>query len=161
MSIGTKDNIESFNILFDHIYKENKEAKEISFKLLDVAHTWDDLVDGDKSVTASVVNRAFMSCVFELQRYPLWFQAGLDHHVLNCYFRWRDASNLEADPNTSDDDLIKCYMLRAGLYDLFVIIAYHLYGDEWAEEIGPIVRKFYGESPQEYLSEIRACQTQP
>ncbi len=155
MSIGTSEEISSFNALFDEIYKGDVGAKELSFKLLDVAHTWDDLVDGDKSVEASVVNRAFMQSIFELQQSPLWFQAGLNFHVLNCYLRWRDATNMEADKDTSDDDLLKCYMLRAGLYDIFVIIAYYLHGDGWAEEIGPKVRKFYGEKPHEYLEEMR------
>lgn len=155
MSIGSSEHITSFELLFDHIYKGDAGAKEVSFKILDVAHTWDDLVDGDKSVTASVVNRAFIQSIFELQRYPIWFTAGLDHHVLNCYLRWRDATNMELDKKSSDDDLAKCWMLRAGLYDIFVIIAYHLHGDEWAEQIGPDVRRFYGEKLRDYIEELK------
>jgi len=146
-------NVDKLKEGLDYIYKGNQEALEISMRLLEVASVWDDLVDGDK-VEPNKVNSAFVSLGFELQRYQLWHSAGLSHHVLNCYLRWRDATNIEIGENT-DNDLHKCYMLRAGLYDLFVIIAYYLYGDEWACEIGPTVRRFYGETLEEYMQEMK------
>lgn len=149
-----QEHIESFSILFDHIYKGDKNAAQLSFKLLDISHVWDDLVDGDP-VSPDKINSTFLACLFELQQNPLWFPAGLNFHVLNVYLRWRDANSIEADKSASDDDLLKCYMLRAGIYDLFVVIAYYLYGDDWAKEVGPIVRKHYGEKPADYLLEMR------
>lgn len=151
----TKDHIEAFNILFDEIYQGNQEAKELSFKILELAHTWDDLIDKDKQVTDEAINKAFMIAMFELSQYPLWRTAGLDHHMVNVYLRWRDATRIENDKSSSDDDLIKCYMLRAGFYDIFVIIAFHLFGLEWCDKVGVKVRKFYGEKPMQFLEEIR------
>lgn len=150
----TEDHIASFGSLFDFIYKGNKDASELSFKILHMLHTWDDLIDKDKEVSDFDINKAFLTGVFELQRYPIWFSAGLDHHLLNTYLRWRDATEMETK-DASDDDLNKCYMLRAGLYDIFVIIAFHMYGHEWASEIGPKVRRFYGEKLEEFKKEVR------
>ena len=53
-------------------------------------------------------------------------------------------------------DLEKTYMLRAGLYDMFSLIAYHLFGDTWAKEIGPDVRKLYGETLDDLRREFNA-----
>lgn len=144
---------EAFDVLFDHIYQGHTEAKRLSFMLLDVAHIWDDLVDRDKPVDNVQIDRAFLAALIHLPRHPLWFPAGLDHHVLNVFLRWRDATYLETH-TPSEDDLNKAYMLRAGLYDVFVIIAHFLYGDAWAREIGPMVRQFYGETLAAYRGEF-------
>lgn len=147
----------SFEILFEHIYKGNKQAKDLSFKLLEIAHTWDDLIDKDKHVADEQINNAFIMSIFEIQNNPLWFQCGLNHQILNVFLRWQDSNAIESDKKSTDDDLIKCYMLRAGIYDVFVIIAYFLHGNKWAKEIGPIVRKSYGEKPKEFLKEVRSA----
>lgn len=149
------DHKSAFNDLFKVIYKDDEDAIRISLLLVEVADIWDDLVDRDKDVPSSLIDKAFVSALFELQRYPLWFNAGLQHHVLNVYLRWRDATAIETDSNATDDDLNKCYMLRAGLYDIFVVIAYHLFGDDYAREVGPVVRRFYGETLKDYKEEMR------
>lgn len=146
--------LEAFDILFDEIYQKNDLAKALSFQLIEVSQTWDDLYDKDKEVSGDQVNSAFVKSIVEMQLNPLWVQCGMSYHVLNVYLRWRDASKIE-ESSPSDDDLNKCYMLRAGMYDLFVILAYHLYGDEWAMKIGPRVRRFYGETLKEYKEEMR------
>lgn len=155
-----KEHLESFDKLFDYIYQGNQQAKDISFNLLEIAHTWDDLVDKDKVLTDEEINTAFVLSIFEIQNNPLWFQCGLNHHVLNVFLRWQDANRMEKDKDSTDDDLIKCYMLRAGIYDIFVVIAYSLFGLKWANEIGVTVRKFYGEKPKKFIEEIRQCQIQ-
>lgn len=147
--------MKEFADFFRYIYKGDKGAIHISNMLLNIAHTWDDIIDKDKPVSDKSVNQAFREAVFEIQQNPLWHQCGLSHHVLNCYLRWRDANTIEKSKEMTDNDLHKCYMLRAGIYDVFVIIAYYLYGDEWVEEVGPVVRRFYGETLEEYMTEMR------
>ncbi len=146
--------IEVFEELFNLIYKGHPEAVKLSFDLLQLAHTWDDLVDGDKEVSGDEANTAFVACLFTIPSSPLW---GLDMqaNLLNVYLRWQDANTLEADKNSSDDDLAKAWLLRAGLYDLFVLLAAKLYGLTWAKEIGPIVRKAYGETLSAFTQEIK------
>lgn len=157
--IGTEDHIRSFDALFDFIYKGNEEAKKLSFDVLHVLHTWDDVADKDP-VEEKDINKAFLLTFFEFQNNNIWVSCGLNHHLLNVFLRWRDANVIEQDLDASDDDLAKSYMLRAGLYDLFVIISYYLHGDEWAAKIGPYVRKFYGETYLGYVEEMRSCQIQ-
>ena len=149
-----ESHFDSFGKLFDYIYKGDESAKSISLELVSVANKWDDLVDGDH-VSIDDINKTFISCLFGMQQNPLWLHCGLNHQVLNCFLRWRDANTMESDKSSTDEDLTKCYMLRAGIYDLFVIIAYHLFGDEWAAEIGPVVRRYYGETPKEFIEEVR------
>lgn len=146
---------ESFRELFDYIFKGDQDAIDVCCLLVDIADTWDDIVDKDKPVSAQAVDKAFVGALFELQRRPIWFNAGLSYHVLNAFLKWRDANDIETNPLSTDDDLAKSYMLRAGLYDIFVLVAYHLHGDEWAREIGPGVRKFYAETLKDYIEEMR------
>ena len=145
---------DSFEELFDLIYKGHEEATRLSFDLLQLAHTWDDLVDGDKEVSGDEANSAFLACLFTVPSSPLW-GVDMQANLLNVYLRWQDANSIEQAKDSSDDDLAKAWMLRAGLYDLFVLIATKLHGIMWAKEIGPIVRKCYGETLANFIKEIR------
>ncbi len=149
-----EDHFKSFELLFGEIYQGNVAACAVSMKLVKIANTWDDLIDRDP-VTNDEINKCFVASIFEVQNSPLWFQCGLNHHVLNCYLRWRDANTIEGSIDSTDNDLHKCYMLRAGIYDIFVIIAFHLFGDEWAKNIGPVVRRFYSETLNDYIEEMK------
>lgn len=148
------EHLQAFDELFNEIYKGNEQAKQLSFDLIQVSQTWDDLIDKDIEVSDDQINSAFIKSIFEMQANPLWHQMGMAYHVLNVYLRWRDATIIERSQH-SDDDLNKCYMLRAGMYDLFVLIAYFLFGDEWAKIAGPVVRRFYGETLEDYKKEIK------
>ena len=149
---------EAFNVLFNHIYKEDEKAISLSMRLVEIAHVWDDLVDGDKVSTANI-NKAFIDSIFTLQAHEYWFPMGLNHQVLNVFLRWQDATTIENDPNKTEQDLEKTFMLRAGIYDIFSVIAYYLHGNEWALEVGPTIRRFYAETFKT-LKEEFPCQTQ-
>jgi hypothetical protein len=151
-----KVSLESFRAFFEEIFKGDLASIKFCLDLLEVAHVWDDLVDKDNRLTSGEINRVFITAIFGLQNYPLWFSAGLNHLVLNSFLKWRDANEIENNPLSSDDDLSKSYMLRAGLYDVFAVIAYHLYGDEWAREVGPKIRLLYGEKLKDYILEMRS-----
>jgi len=140
--------------LFNQIYKADKYAINLSTLLLDIAHTWDDLIDKDKPVADEQINRAFLSATVDLTMNPLW-DKHLASNLLNVYFRWSDANSIERDCSSTDDDLAKAWMLRAGLYDMFVLIAHKLYGRTWAEQVGPIIRKYYGETLIGFIEEVR------
>lgn len=140
--------------LFTYLYQGREDAKAISFEILDLVHIWDDLYDQDKDVSPEQVNQAFFSAIYGLQTNPVWQQCALGAHMLNVVLRWKDANVLEREKK-SDDDLNKAYMLRAGVHDLFLIIAFHFFGMEWAEKVGPVLRRFYAETLDEYLEEMR------
>ena len=150
-----KSHIEAFKGLFNNIYKGHQESIDFSLTLLETAHAWDDIFDKDLELGGDSIYKALLNSVFRLSEYSLWDSAGLKHHVLSCFLQWRDANTIEGCSSSSDDDLNKCYMLRAGIYDIFVIIAFHLHGDEWSANVGPLVRTFYGEKLPEYIKEMR------
>ena len=147
---------QAFDALFECIYKGDKDAKALSFEILELVHIWDDLYDKDRDVPPEEVNKAFFSAIYGLQSNRMYQACNLGVHMLNVILRWQDANVLECE-NKIDDDLNKAYMLRAGVYDLFPVIAYHIHGMEWAQHIGPAVRRFYGETLNEFKKEVRSC----
>lgn len=153
-NLSDSDVISEFEGLFDIIYKGNAEAKDLSLKLISMAATLDTLIDKDRPVKDTEIYDFANRALFELPVNRMWQQFGLHGHLLNAFLKWRDSNSIESDNKRTLDDLRKTYMLRAGIYDIFVVIAYYLYGDEWASEIGPIVRRSYGESFDEYIREI-------
>lgn len=138
--------------LFDYIYQGNNEAKAISIELLELVHSWDDLYDKDNDISPEQVNKALFSATYSLQKNPIWQHCSLIEHMLNVILRWQDANVLESEQKGGD--LNKAYMLRAGIYDLFPVVAYHLYGMEWAQHIGPMVRRFYCEDLEDFKKEL-------
>jgi hypothetical protein len=134
---------QSFYSAFCRFYKGDQNAISLSFMLLEVAHAWDDLIDGDP-VEPNKINQVFRFLIYDIPVNPVYRMIpGINEHMLNVYLRWRDATAMELD---AEPDFEKTYMLRAGIYDMFLLIAYHLHGDEWAREIGPEVRSLYGET---------------
>lgn len=148
---------ESMSALFEDIYLSDKNAINLSLDLWDVCQVWDDLIDGD-SVSKDDINEAFLKCLLRIPTNPISLaMPELPYHIYNVFLRWRDSDLIERSAPTGED-LNKSYMLRAGVYDLFILIAAKLYGDEHAKNIGVKVRKYYGEKLEDYKSEILSCQ---
>ena len=138
----------------DVIMQGNRQAIDACILLFGIAQIWDDIIDGD-NVTPENVNRAFVAALVELPTNPIvQIMPELPYHIYNVFLRWRDSTSIERS-KPSDSDLHKCYMLRAGLYDIFVLIAAKLYGDDYASIIGPQVRRMYGEEFNEYAKEFK------
>ena len=149
----TKDQRQSFYNAFHRFYKGNESAISLSMMLVDVSQVWDDIIDGD-TVSNDDVNRVFRYLIYDIPLNPVYrLIPSMPDHLLNIYLKWRDATAMEAEEKP---DLEKTYMLRAGLYDIFSLIAYHLCGDEWARQIGPEVRKLYGETLDDLKGELNA-----
>lgn len=139
---------------FHQAYQGNQAAVMLAITLFDISQAWDDLIDGD-SISSEEINQCFLNCLFILPTNPVaQAMPELPHHIYNVFLRWRDATWLERNEPT-DDNLNKCYMLRAGFYDIFVLIAAKIFGDEYARQVGPEIRKFYGEKLNEYKQEFQ------
>lgn len=143
-----------FKELFDYVYKGDVSAIELSIMILDIVHLWDDVIDKDKEYTDEEVDRAFMFAMVDLHLHPLWTP---EMSVLfkRVYYCWNDANKIEKNKESTDNDLAMAWMLRAGVYDLFVAIAEKLYGREWAKQISLTVHLFYGESLEDFIAEVR------
>ena len=147
-----EESVTSFKQLFAEIYKDDQHATEISLVILHVLHTWDDLIDRDVSISDSSINSAFMLALTTLSLSPLW-DYEMATLLKSVYFRWHAANVIEADLASSDNDLAKAWMLRAGCYDFFVLIANKLHGSAWAENISPLVYQYYGEELTAFIKE--------
>jgi len=154
-----KEHKKAFSELFSAIYKNDMAATELSFMLLEVAHTWDDLVDRDKLVPNYKIDRAFL---YSLQGIPMhkYWSAAMSVTLNSVYLKWHAANQIEQDEASTDNDLAKAWMLRASLYDLFEMLCLQLHGIEWAKQHSVLIRLFYGETLQDYLAEIKQCRTQ-
>ena len=157
MSTLTEAQLKEFNSLFSHIYKGDEYAVSFSIKLLELIHLWDDLVDKDKAIADADINAAFVFSLTELGSCPLW-DIQMAGHMRNVYVRWQVANRIEAT-SQDENEVSKAWMLRAGCYDLFVMLAAKLHGLAWAEEIAHIVYASYGEKLTDFISEVRQCQT--
>ena len=136
------------------IYQGNQDAVELSLMLYNVAQVWDDIVDGE-AVTARDVNAAFVDALVKIPTNRIYqLMPELPYHIYNVFLRWRDATNME-NKQPSENDLHKCYMLRAGLFDIFALIAAKMFGDDYAAEVGVTIRRLYGETFESYSQEFR------
>lgn len=149
----TDSHIAAFIALFERIYKGDKHTMSVALAIIKMLHTWDDLIDKDKPVTDAQVNMAFLDALTTIGGSPLW-DSEMAGHMRNVYLRWHSANCIEAE-KLSDNHLAKAWMLRAGCYDLFVMLAVKQYGVQWGETVAPLVYDFYGETLKEFLEEMQ------
>lgn len=95
---STKGKIEWFN--------GNQDALNMYRMLVDLAHTWDDLVDKDKVVDESKINNAFLVALVYLpsnpfyrliqdQILPMWTTVIAGYEVANKYEQSKDEHGIE------------------------------------------------------------------
>jgi hypothetical protein len=125
---------------------------------VNLAHTWDDMIDRDKPVSADDINRAFLTCLVYLpanpfyraiqdQIMPMWLVVVSSYETANAFEKAKDPHGIEI-----------AHSLR---YAAGSIIAYAVHvclGAEKAKEVLPEVWKamFYerfDDYRKEHLSE--------
>lgn len=152
--ILSKEHRESFVLAFNYFFNDD-DASDLCLMLLEVAHIWDDLIDKDVDISPDDINTVFRYLIYDIPINPVYRRIpSLPDHMLSVFLQWRDATTIENNA-PSDDDLNKCYILRAAIYDIFSVVAYYLRGDQVAKEIGPAIRKLYGEKLETYKEEFQ------
>ena len=84
----------------------NENALNMYRMLVDLAHTWDDLVDKDKEVSETEINNAFSVCLVYLQAnpfyrsiqeqiWPMWLTVVSAYETANKFERDKDAHGIE------------------------------------------------------------------
>ena len=84
----------------------NKEALVMYQMFVDLAHTWDDLIDKDKSVSDDEINNAFLICLVYLpnnafyrsiqdQILPMWIFVVSAYQTANKFERDKDPHGIE------------------------------------------------------------------
>jgi hypothetical protein len=147
------DHISTFREAFNIWFGGDQSAVALCLDLLAVAHTWDDLVDGDKPVPPTEVNTVFKKLLIDIPRNPFYraFQDQLMPLFQNVFLQWQAANVFEAEKT----DLPKAYMLRAGIYQVFAYVAWLIGGDDHAALVSPQVWRLYGEKLDAFEEEMK------
>jgi purine-cytosine permease-like protein len=136
----------------------NQDALNMYRAFVNLAHTWDDMIDRDKPVSADDINRAFLTCLVYLpanpfyraiqdQIMPMWLVVVSSYETANAFEKAKDPHGIEI-----------AHSLR---YAAGSIVAYAVHvclGAEKAKEVLPEVWKamFYerfDDYRKEHLSE--------
>ena len=130
-------------------FNGNEDAIELAELLFNLAQEWDDVID-DGAVEKA--NNVLSFLAFRLNWQPFFkqFDYLLRPALLVCYLNWRDATALETG---TEADLEKAFMLRAGIYDVFALMAWIIGGEVHSQQVGPAIRRAYGERLADYLME--------
>lgn len=132
-------------------FKDNEQAIGFAQGLWEAAQEWDDLEDEGECRHNQLL--AWLAFGKEWQPFFLANSVVLRPAMLNMYLQWRVANVLE---HGSRDDVSKAYMLRAGIYGVFHMIAWIVGGDEWAAQVGPDIYRTYAETPESLWEEMNA-----
>lgn len=132
----------------------NEDALNMFRMLVDLSHTWDDLVDRDKPTSDADVNNAFLICLVYLQANP--FYRSIQEQVwpmwLTVVSAYETANKFEKDKDPHGIEIAHGLRYAAGH-----IIAYAVHvcvGAEKAKEILPeIWKNIYFERYDEYRKE--------
>ena len=136
----------------------NQDALNMYRAFVNLAHTWDDMIDRDNPVSADDINRAFLTCLVYLpanpfyraiqeQILPMWLVVVSSYETANAFEKAKDPHGIEI-----------AHSLR---YAAGSIVAYAIHvclGAEKAKEVLPEVWKamFYerfDDYRKEHLSE--------
>lgn len=143
----TSQEKETFREAFNYFFKGNQDAVTLCLDYFTVCHVWDDLIDKDKPVSDRAISMAFKTLIHKIPNNPFYrqYSAELTPVLMNIIMQWDDSNVLD---HGDDNDKDKAYMLRAGMYNLINHIALICGGYEHAQEVGPEIRRLYGETRQ-------------
>jgi purine-cytosine permease-like protein len=84
----------------------NQDALNMYRAFVNLAHTWDDMIDRDKPVSADDINRAFLTCLVYLpanpfyraiqdQILPMWLVVVSSYETANAFEKAKDPHGIE------------------------------------------------------------------
>jgi purine-cytosine permease-like protein len=136
----------------------NQDALNMYRAFVNLAHTWDDMVDRDKPVSADDINRAFLTCLVYLpanpfyraiqdQIMPMWLVVVSSYETANAFEKAKDPHGIEI-----------AHSLRYAAGNIIAYAVHVCLGAEKAKEVLPEVWKamFYerfDDYRKEHLSE--------
>ena len=119
----------------------NEDALNIYRMFVDLAHTWDDLVDKDKDASEADINNAFLICLvylplnpfyqsIQMQIMPMWIAVVSAYQTANKFEKDKDAHGIEI-----------AHGLRYAAGNIIAYIVHACVGPEKAAEYMPEVWK--------------------
>lgn len=140
-----------------YAYRGNSDAVALVLAIAEISHSWDDLIDRDKSVSDAQINRAFSIALLELPKNPFYQAHCLDllPVMTTGTLNWLTANEYEKQQDKEAHAL--AHVLRYGIADLALFIAYLIGGQEWAQQVAPELRRYcQRDTLEHYLSEVRS-----
>ena len=135
----------------------NEDALNMFRMLVDLAHTWDDLVDKDNPLSETEINNSFLICLVYLQANPFYqkIQPQIWPMWLTVVSAYETANKFEKDKDEHGIEIAHTLRYAAGH-----IIAYAVHvcvGAEKAKEVLPeiwknIVHERYDDYRKEHLN---------
>ena len=136
----------------------NQDALNMYRAFVDLAHTWDDIIDQDKPVSEVDLNRAFLTCLVYLpanpfyraiqeQIMPMWLVVVSSYETANAFEKAKDPHGIEI-----------AHSLRYAAGNIVAYAVYVCLGPDAAKDVLPEVWKamFYerfDDYRKEHLSE--------
>jgi purine-cytosine permease-like protein len=132
----------------------NQDALNMYRMFVDLAHTWDDLVDKDRAVSEDAINNAFLVCLaylpanpfyqtIQTQVLPMWLTVVSAYQVANHFEREKDPHGIEI-----------AHSLRYAVGNIVAYAVHICVGAEQAKQVLPEVWKaIFFERFDEYRKE--------
>ena len=133
----------------------NSNAIVFCLDMIKAIHLWDDLIDKDNELKDEEINDVFTFLMVDMPINPFYAvnQREIAPMMQNIILKWHTANVFEKEKEVNDVD--KAYMLRAELYQLFVLCAALVGGREWGREMSIHIWRLYGESVKELKKEVK------
>ena len=133
----------------------NSNAIVFCLDMIKAIHLWDDLIDKDNELKDEEINDVFTFLMVDMPMNPFYAvnQRDIAPMMQNIILKWHTANVFEKEKEVNDVD--KAYMLRAELYQLFVLCATLVGGREWGREMSIHIWRLYGESVKELKKEVK------
>lgn len=145
------------------IFRENLsywlkgDANAIVFCLdmIKAIHLWDDLIDKDSKIEDEDINDVFTFLMVDMPMNPFYAanQRDIAPMMNTIILKWHTANVFEKEKKVNDVE--KAYMLRAELYQLFVLCATLIGGRNWGREMSVYIWRLYIESVKDLKKEVQ------
>lgn len=135
---------------FARWFKDDPDAIDLAAGLWEAMQIWDDVIDeGD----TSRANEVFAYLVFRMPLHPFMVKFGhmIQPALLGMYLDWRDATEMEKSGDEAD--LEKSFILRAGIYRVYSVMAWIIGGEAHSMIMGPEIHRQYAERLDDYKKE--------
>jgi len=133
----------------------NSSAIEFCLSMIKAIHLWDDLIDKDTKIEDEDINEVFTFLMVDMPMNPFYVlnQRDIAPMMNTIILKWHTANVFEKEKKVNDVE--KAYVLRAELYQLFVLCATLIGGREWGRDMSVNIWRLYDESVKELKKEVQ------
>lgn len=134
----------------------NQAAADFLDAVTEVAHFWDDLIDGDRALGADEIHARMFDALVTLPRNQFYRDnfSGLNATLAVAAANWQAATRMEREGEA--EKLKIAYILRSSYADLVTHAALIVGGPEWARKVAYAVRlETHAEQFDGYLTGLR------